>query len=1268
MMRALRWVFGTVAVVLLLAILGVVGALFWANTAGGRATIERLARENVAGLTIEGLEGPLPGRLRIARLAMADAQGTWLELEQAEIAIDFAALLGRELHVTRIAASRIAVQRPPVSEPAPETPAESGGGGLPRLPVSVRLDALEIGSLELGEALAGVALRAAIAGEAQISNERALARLDIQRQDAPGRLALRADLDPAAERLALDLQADEPPGGVVATLLGRQAEAFSARIGLDGPATGAALTIAVRIGEEIALEAAGTVRAATDGSAGIALQGTARAAPLLPPDAAPLATPAQFAVEAERAADGAMTLRRANVTVPAGALAAEGRLDAAGVVAATGRLALQASGRFGALVPEGFGWDGLRAEFAAAGPTSGPSLRLELVPEALRVAPPPLAAALGATPRLTLATQGLDRIESLVLDGQAIRITAAGRVVEPLDLRIDAAAPDVARILPGSAGGLEAGLRVTGALADPALALTARAARLAFGAQALEGLDLAAQVTTPLSAPRAEARLAARYAGLPVTLDLAGAPEGEAMRLTRAAAGFGPARLTASGLLDPKTAIFEGEARLDVPDAAPFAALAGQPIAGRARLDARLTRAGALQGFDAVLETPGLRYGTTPIAGRVTARGTPEDAEVALDIRSNENGAVGRARILSGSDGRRITVPELRARGAGETIALAAPARILLAPDGAVVVESLALAPGRGGRLEVSGRHGPAQTALEARLTALPLAALAPGMPVDGRIEAVLRLTGAAATPDARLTLDARGLRSTENAFRSVPPLDIRAEAELPRLASLRATAEARAGNAIRLNLEARAPQGFATNAPIQATVTGQGDVAAIAAPFLAGSANQARGRVAIDLRAEGTVGAPRANGQVRLSEGQFRNTEFGATLTNMAAVLRAEGNRLILESFTARTPGEGEIALAGNIDVGAPGMPLQATATARRARPVQSDAYSVQLDADLTVEGRTTEALRAAGRIGLTRAEIRIPERLPASVRTIPNVRERGRGAPQPPRRAAAPPRRQAAPPPAAAPGAGPEIALAIDVAAPRGVFVRGQGVDAEFGGNLRIRGTAAAPQVEGALNVRRGELSFFDRRFNFTRGTVSFDSGTLVPSLDFLAEVRAREVTAQITVTGRPDAPRIAFSSTPELPQDEVLARILFDRTARELSPFQLAQLAQVVAGAAGIDTPGTGNVFDRIRRALALDRLGVGEAERNAQQSGGGSGAPTLEAGRYVADGVYLGVTQGTSGGTPRVGVQIDLLPRLRLEGSTGGNTQAGDRIGLGYEFEY
>jgi translocation and assembly module TamB len=92
-----------------------------------------------------------------------------------------------------------------------------------------------------------------------------------------------------------------------------------------------------------------------------------------------------------------------------------------------------------------------------------------------------------------------------------------------------------------------------------------------------------------------------------------------------------------------------------------------------------------------------------------------------------------------------------------------------------------------------------------------------------------------------------------------------------------------------------------------------------------------------------------------------------------------------------------------------------------------------------------------------------------------------------------------------------------------------------------------------------------------------------------------------------------------------------------------------------------------MERIRRTLALDRLSIGQEKEGEQRVGQEPGA-TLETGRYVADGVFVGLKQSVDGGPPRVGVQIDLMPRLRLEAESGGNSLAGDRVGIAFEYEY
>jgi translocation and assembly module TamB len=271
--------------------------------------------------------------------------------------------------------------------------------------------------------------------------------------------------------------------------------------------------------------------------------------------------------------------------------------------------------------------------------------------------------------------------------------------------------------------------------------------------------------------------------------------------------------------------------------------------------------------------------------------------------------------------------------------------------------------------------------------------------------------------------------------------------------------------------------------------------------------------------------------------------------------------------------------------------------------------------------------------------------------VPTLTNVREvgtlpNGRGRPRPQ--------------PAAAPApSGPPLNLDVRIRAPRGVFIRGRGAEVELGGDVTVGGTVAAPLPSGGLTVRRGTLDILARRLTFRRGTITFASGTLIPQLDLQAQSTVNQTEVSVFIRGTPAAPEVTFSSVPELPQDEVLAQLLFGKATSRLSPFELAQIAAAVAELTGVGGGGPG-VLDKLRSALGLDRLGVGS-------STGTSNSPTVEAGRYVAPGVYLGVRQGTTGGQTGVGVQVEITPRLKLEGETA-TGPAGDRLGFSYELEY
>jgi translocation and assembly module TamB len=168
---------------------------------------------------------------------------------------------------------------------------------------------------------------------------------------------------------------------------------------------------------------------------------------------------------------------------------------------------------------------------------------------------------------------------------------------------------------------------------------------------------------------------------------------------------------------------------------------------------------------------------------------------------------------------------------------------------------------------------------------------------------------------------------------------------------------------------------------------------------------------------------------------------------------------------------------------------------------------------------------------------------------------------------------------------------------------------------------------------------------------------TGTIDPSLDFEADVTTSTTTATLNVGGYASAPKITLSSVPQLPQDEILAQLLFGRSAKDLGPFQYAEIAAALAELSGA-TSGA-NPLDSVRKGLGLDRLSVG---------GGSSGSSaSIEAGRYIANGVYVGAKQGTSGAQTQATVQIDIFRGLKAETDVGTGT-GGNSVGLTYQFEY
>jgi Uncharacterized protein conserved in bacteria len=146
---------------------------------------------------------------------------------------------------------------------------------------------------------------------------------------------------------------------------------------------------------------------------------------------------------------------------------------------------------------------------------------------------------------------------------------------------------------------------------------------------------------------------------------------------------------------------------------------------------------------------------------------------------------------------------------------------------------------------------------------------------------------------------------------------------------------------------------------------------------------------------------------------------------------------------------------------------------------------------------------------------------------------------------------------------------------------------------------------------------------------------------------------VLTSVTLSGQADSPEISFSSVPALPEDEVLARLIFRRALTSLSAFQAAQLAMSVATLTG---RADDSILSRTRAAMGLDDLDFTVNDEGATQ---------LRAGRHIGERVYTDVSVDSTG-QGEVTINLDLTDSITLRGRA--DTSGGSGLGLFFERDY
>lgn len=831
--------------------------------------------------------------------------------------------------------------------------------------------------------------------------------------------------------------------------------------------------------------------------------------------------------------------------------------------------------------------------------------------------------------RMEMAEGGAWRITRSRLDGEAGDATAEG-VYGPdnalaLNVNWDARGPFRAGPVE-IAGNISGEGRVTGTLTEPRADLTARIPGIDVGDLALENAVLNLSFAQSEDGSSGSIRLAADS-------NHGRATARSAFRFTDAGVDLSGIDANAGGV----TALGSLSLRNNQPSRA--------DLTVTARAGAFLD-AGQAEGRVVIVDAPGgpqadvslrgsdLRFAGNPIVVRtvqLTARGPLERLPYTLrgEARRGETPFVlnGSGVVAEAADGYALS---FTGEGRIDTIRMATIEPLNVAFGGETLGASGLVSVG-GGRAQFTARQQDDQVTIEATMTGVDLELLSPDL--DGRFDATLTASGRGANLSGELNARLENMRSrggpTDSAIDGtlqgrLQGNRIELAANISNEVGLRSTASAL------LPAEASAAPfriAISRTRPIQGEFNIDGELRPIWDLFF-GGARTIGGRVRAQGTVGGTINEPQVTGTASLANGELEDFASGLKLREVTLQATLQRDSITVNQFSGRDEGRGSVEGEGRIDLrgGASSFVL----VARNFLLIDNDLVQAQASGRTTITRAADGRMTLVGALNIERADIVAEPPTPSNVVRL-DVLEIN----VPPERADYfdAPR-----------GRGPSIALNVDLDADRRVFVEGRGLNVELSLDAHVGGTTSSPVLTGIARVVRGEYEFAGKRFEFdTSGVVYLGSTAEAIRLDLTATRYDPALTAVINIDGTAAKPEISLSSTPALPNDEILSQVLFGRSASQLSAVEAAQLA---ASTLELATGGGFNVMSGLRNFAGLDRLIVGGDE--------GSGL-SVSGGKYVSDDVYIELTGGgREGGAAqvewRVRRNLSFISRVAGDGDT------------------
>ncbi|MGE0664966.1 MAG: translocation/assembly module TamB domain-containing protein [Sphingomonadales bacterium] len=933
----------------------------------------------------------------------------------------------------------------------------------------------------------------------------------------------------------------------------------------------------------------------------------------------------------------------------------------------------------------------------------------------LRLDDPALAALLGPSPsfRLTLddpAGGGQGELDGAV-DGAQVAATLKGRIGETIDAVYQARFADIASLTGDGALQAKGPVTVAGTLSgrteSPDVTLRAELASASLSGIRLTGVNVTAEAADVAGVPRGRIDAAFAMDGEPVTaavpfaFDETGAWRAEPIELKGKSTSI-TGQLAAAGLGAP----MEGRLDLRVSGRGVMTALAGMPASGtlvgavrldpegeaqRIRIEATLTKGSFSTGGETAATVASAELNGDLVIGealdirRLTLDGTDityDRAKLAtlnatvtpsgggLAIAASAKGDLegplalsvkGRADRAVLAAPNTITLDSLEGTFAGQTLTLTAPATAVLA-EGRTEIGPVRLSY-NGAPLEMQATLRDGGSAARISGQGLDLAALSlltGGSKVEGKLTIDGAIDFAGGTPQGEATVRIAGLAVEDTLDRR--PVDLAGSVKLAggRVNGTLAIDTAGGGRALDVALDLPVSRGtmgpFAlaveVDKPLDLRIKGNAELAYLW-PLTGAYEHIVGGQATVDAHVTGSVANPTLNGNFAIAGMTYRNLSTGTRLEAANVRFVLANGRLELPPTNATDGSKGTFVLTGWIRPLAPGgMQADISAQFTKARLLKLRDMTARATGEVQYTQDKDGAL-LKGEATITEAEYTLNAKASDDFVKLYVVElNRPPGLIQLPQK----PSEKVF-----------KTRLRINVEADNRVFVRGRGLDSEWRGRVRVRGTTDQLALQGRVDLVKGEFDFAGRRFVLQDGSrIELLGGTdLDPVITARAVYSVTSLTAEIALTGRASNPQIKLSSNPEMPQDEIISRVLFGEGKQNLSAFEAAQLAAAVAS---LGSSGSGlDVIGKLRGAFSLDRLTVGTLDRPGADDEDNAGKPVIRGGKYITDSIYIEAGSATEEEDAQsVSVDIDLTKNLSVgtEATTTGNQKFRVRYKLDY----